>query len=103
MAGRTAARSSASRDQASSPTKPAKRVNKSRSPTKRISRTTRSASRELGETETDMRTKKTRKPRAVREGSADTVGSAASVEGKPARKRKNARPAAAVAAGQLFT
>jgi len=100
MAGRTAARSSASRDQASSPTKPGKRVHKSRSPTKPMSRTTRSASRELGETETDLRTKRTKRSRAVREGSADSVGSAASVEGKGGLRRKNARAPVAVAGGQ---
>lgn len=99
MAGRTAARSSASREQATSPTKPGKRVNKSRSPTKPMSRTTRSASRELGETEADVRTKKTKRSRVVREGSADSVGSAASVDGNGGRRRKNARAPVAVAEG----
>jgi hypothetical protein len=65
-----------------------------------MSRTTRSASRELGETEADMQPKKTKRSRAVREGSAESVGSAASVEEKAVRRRKNARAPAAVAGGQ---
>jgi hypothetical protein len=65
-----------------------------------MSRTTRSASRELGETEADMRTKKMMRPRVVREGSADSVGSAASVEGKGGRRRKNVRAPVAVVGGQ---
>jgi len=65
-----------------------------------MSRTTRSASRELGETEADIRTKKPKRSQAVREGSADSVGSAASVDGKGGRRRKNARAPVPVAAGQ---
>jgi hypothetical protein len=65
-----------------------------------MSRTTRSASRELGEPEADMRTKKKSRSRAVREGSADSVESAASVEGKVGRRRMNARVPVAVAEGQ---
>jgi hypothetical protein len=65
-----------------------------------MSRTTRSASRELGEPEADMRTKRKARSRAVREGSVDSVGSAGSVEGKVVRRRKNARAPVAVAEGQ---
>ncbi len=64
-----------------------------------MSRTTRSASRELGDPQTDARTKKTKRSRAVREGSADSVGSAASVEEKGGRRRKNVRAPVAAAGG----
>jgi|SRR5450432_4190860 hypothetical protein len=98
MVGRTSARSTAGRDQASSPPKkPSQRVNKAQSPAVRT-RATRSESQDL-DNDPDMRTRKTARSRGVREGSTDSVGSNASNDSKGGRRRKNTRAAAAVARG----
>jgi hypothetical protein len=91
--GRTSARSSVSRDQASSPPKLAS-DRQSHSPVARRTRSTRSQSVDLGESDSGVTTRKGAR-RTMRQGSVESVDSnasaASSIKVRPSRKTRTAR------------
>jgi len=103
MVGRPNARSSVNRDQASSPpTKSNQRVSMSKSPATRATRATRSQSRDLGDHDAAMTTRKSTRSRAARQGSVESAGSNTSADSKGGRRRKKTRTTIA-AGGQCYS
>jgi hypothetical protein len=89
MTGRTSARSSVNHDLASSP--PRRGGRRRQGP---ITRTTRSQSRELGNSDTNTSTRQNAKRKGAQQASIESVDSDTSIESRGRRRRKNTRAAA---------